>query len=659
MSRSIFKRFMPLAVVAVVSACVYYGCTESPVDPGGGGAAYTPDIPTDGKSVEALLKDGHTALKAKDYDVALAYYEAAYKQDANDPKTITYSTLAKIAKISIEPTIANLFKNRLGFTKYPVELNALLSNDWLTNYPSYEWTRWYNDESIGQVEWLDMYFVNDDEYYPEVDKVGYYHYTIGYVFATSKPRYERYIVGEYYDVTTRTQVFWLIPPAMFFGGVDKEGYYSVSMEDDGWVLTFVSDEPIYEEEESLVTYYYDEDLDEYFYWYDEEEVKSGNVDKVGYYYSSSTYTFVSDVKKDVDTSDAFFPGLSTPEWVKGGGNSIYGGTLVDGVPTAETWSILLLANLLDKNTNGLNALLDETIAGVFGGSFNEACARIAKLKDKDAITLDAEFLKALNLENLIDEFDLVGWAELNALTSFMTAVKASLEWVASYDWNTNLNFLKFAWGAEEDFYNRLKSVSVSDLPFNNNFLNARPGKMEIAKADFVKAIEGLNASYGAIIDNDFYPTEMKDAYPTLRSGAEKLIAAIQNGGKFYIADDPTKGNWPSTGKNGIDMGLLFKEGYFSLPNLFETSGGKPVFYVDGTQLTPLNYVAKIDNAGYAGLRFKTKRVTDVIIGFEGDDGNQEINFPGRYAKLLFEKYYGVSSQSKARIAPLANARMEK
>ena len=608
MSRSIFKRVIPLVVVAVMSAFVYYGCVELPVDPGEEEETYTPDIPTNGKSVAELLKDGHKALKDKDYDVALAYYEAAYKENGSDSKAITYSTLAKVAKISIEPDVVNLFRNRFGFKDYPNELNALLSSDWWESYPSeyWEWD-YYDPKNDRYVYWLDTWYVNSNEY-PEVTKVGYHYSTWGYVLASTNPRYEA----------------------------------------DG----------------SIEDWYYDEDLDEYVSWYDEDDVESGyyeGIDSEGYYYHSYTYTFVTATKRNREVDDMLFPGLEVPVWLKGKSSSIYSGTLVDGAPGAETWPILLLANLLDKNTNGLNGLLDETIAGVFGNSFNEACARVDKLKGKGAITLDEEFLQALNLGNLVDEYDKIGWMELNAYLSFMTAIKASLEWIASYDWNTNLNFLKFAWGTEEDFYNSFKSIDAKDLPFNNNFLKARPGKMAAAKADFIKAIEGLKASYGAIADSDddFYPTEVKDAYPTLSSGADRLIAAIQNGGKFYIPDDATKGNWPTSGKNGIDMGKLFEEGYFSLPNLFETSSsGKPVFYADGKQLTPTsNYVSQIDNAGYAALRFKTKRVTDVIIGFESDASSYDVQFPPKYGKLLFEKYYGVSSQSKARIAPLAKARL--
>jgi len=590
------------------------------------------DVPTAGKSLNELIKDGHTSLAAGKYDEAIAYYEAAYKNNDNDSRAIAYSALARLAGISVDPKVVNLFKNRIGFSNYPNRLNALLSGNWLTTYNQY-WNVWsYRNEEGSWVYYFDQWDINN---------------------------------GYYKDM-----------------GVDRPGYYTESYNCDdnydcNWAYTLVrAGEQI--KERAFQEGYYDES-GRYARWYDEWYVQSSaypGVNRVGYHRqtcgSSNTgfscnYTFVSSEKRFYN---ATLPGLADVNWVKGS-NSVYNSTLFNNAPTVDTWAILLYANLLDKNTNGLNNFLDEAIDAVFGASFKEVCSRIDKLEGKPLFTLDKEFLEAVNLENVIDEHDMVGWPELNALVSFMTAIKGSLEWIAAYDWNTNLNFLKFAWTNDEaDFYNKLRGVNARDLPFNNNFLKARSGKMDASKASFIKAVEGLQASYTAIQSSSIYPSVLKgETYKVINEGAGQLASAIRNGGVFYVPIDdfsysnpagvavPSRPNdenqlfktannplnissWPTSG-NGINMGKLFQPGYFSLQNLFETEDGKPVFYADGVKLTASNYAQRIDNAGRAGIKFKGGHVGDILVPKNNDFNEPVLNFPARYAKLLFEKYNGL------------------
>jgi hypothetical protein len=504
-------------------------------------------------NADSLILLGNSALRNQMYDEAIGYYETAFEADNNHTKAIIYSTMAKIAKISIDPKVVNLFKNRFGFKDYPNRLNALLSDEWLTKYPD-EYISWsHYDDVIGEwVYWYDEWYVNSDNY-SDIRKVGYYYYNYDYKYV------------------------------------------------------FVSDKPIYE--------------------------------KGGEY---------------------LLPGLAVPSWVKGGSDSWYNETLIstNKAHSFETWCLLLFANAVDKNTSGLNTVLDELISSVFGASFVDVGNRIKKLENNKTatITLDRDFIEALYLDDIIDEYDLIGWAEVNAIVCAMTGVKACIEWLAAYDWNTDLNFLKYAWKSDEnDFYEHIKTIDSKNLPFNNNFLNARPGKMSVAKASFITAIEGIKASYDAILTSDLYPTEVKNAYPTINDGIGKLLYAIKTGGKFYIPSDPTEGNWPTAGGTGVllgvDMGLFFYEGYFSLKNVFETENGKPAFYADGIKLTTSNYTAAIrDATDYIGLKFKTTTINKIVFDFpelyeeipeltNGSDGWIVGMFPPALAKTLFEKYY--------------------
>ncbi|MDR0304537.1 MAG: hypothetical protein LBH98_07205 [Chitinispirillales bacterium] len=536
-----------VSVSAVCAAVFVAGCSKG--EESGNRRPTNPD---------SLIILGNSALRNEKYDEAVEYYEAAFEADNNHTKAIIYSTIAKIAKISVDRKVVDLFKNRFGFTNYPNRLNALLSDDWLTKYPE-EYILWsYRDEEIGKwVYWHDEWYVNSG-YYPDIQKIGYY--------------YQEYDYNSY-----------------------------------NYLYFFVSDSPIYEK-----------------------------------------------------GSEYLLPGLTVPNWIKGGSDSWYNETLMstDKAHSFETWCLLLFANAVDKNTAGLNTVLDELISSVFGGSFVDACNRIKRLENNKtaAITLDRDFIEALYLDEIIDEYDLIGWAEVNAITSCMVGVKACLEWMAAYDWDTDLNFLKYAWKSDEnDFYEHIKTIDSRNLPFNNNFLNARPGKMGVAKASFVTAIQGIKASYDAIITSNLYPTEVKNAYPTINDGIGKLLSAIQTGGKFYIPQAPTEGSWPTSGGTdvllGVDMGLFFQEGYFSLKNVFETENGKPTFYADGVKLTLSNYGTAIRDAeDYIGLKFKTATINNIVFDFpelyeevpeltNGSDGWIVGMFPPALAKTLFEKYY--------------------
>jgi hypothetical protein len=355
-------------------------------------------------------------------------------------------------------------------------------------------------------------------------------------------------------------------------------------------------------------------------------------------------TFVTDVQRD-----PALPGLSNVSWI-GGSGSLYNGTLVNDAPTVETWAILMFANLIDKNQSGLNNLIDGLHGAVFGASFNDIVARVEKMKGKAPIKLSGAFLESIGLGDIYDEFDPIGWAEANVVVSFMTAIKASIEWIAAYDWNTDLNILMFAWPEDGDameaaVFERLKAASVNSLPFGNNFLKPRQGGvggMDKSKASFIAAIDGLIASYDAFLDDGRYPQVVSELL-TLRQGAAQLRNAIQNGGTFYIPDDPTRGGWPTSG-DGINMGKFFEPGFFSLQNLFDVdASGMPLFYTaDGELLTPGNYEELLSSDGWAGLRFMATRLEELIV-FENAEFYDEILFlPERYARLLFEKYNGLN-----------------
>jgi hypothetical protein len=475
----------------------FIGCSGDDEGSGGGNSDVNvpnPDVnvPTAGKTVDVLLDDAINSLKEEKWDDAVAYYNAAYDKDNNDTRTIIYSVLANLAKISTDPKVVALMKEHFGFVTYPDRLNALFSDDWLIDYRDEEWC--------------------------------------------------------------------------YYSGECK--YYS---------------------------------------------------DKL--------------------------PAIRTPDWIKN--SELYADAMFGNVLSTTNWGLSLFANILDKNATGFNSLLDDVIDGVFGASYNAAAERLKKLENKKEtrIRLDPYFIRELELEDVFDEYDKVGWAEVNVILSSMLLSKASLEWVQSYDLSSDLNWLRYSWKDDrDDVLERFRQASKNSFPFNNNFLKARPGKMANAKADYIKAIEGLQASYASIINSELYPDKVKESYNTINDGFGKLIAAIKNDGKFYIPEEPTKGNWPTTKRNDvevtIDMGKLFTAGYFSLQNIFEVENGKPVFYSDGMKLTPTNFSLLMSiNDGNLQLNLNVGRIEAIIDESESRFELIGLNFDKDFAKAIFDKYY--------------------
>ncbi|MDR1759028.1 MAG: hypothetical protein LBR60_00715 [Fibrobacter sp.] len=400
--------------------------------------------------------------------------------------------------------------------------------------------------------------------------------------------------------------------------------------------------------------YYDEDLGEWVYWF---RADYHDVVQDGYHYYNHEVSDYVLISTEAIYDSVMLPGIKIPGWIKGGEGSLYDNALLSGkVFGSDAYVFSLLANLLDKNTAGLNNLLDDVIDAVFGASFETAVSRLKQLENRteDRISLDPYFIEQLDLGDYFDEYDQIGWAEVNAVLSAMFVVKASLEWVASYDLNTNLNWLKFTWVPNtEDFLNRFKAAGKNDMPFNNNFLNARPGKMAIAKADYIRAIQGFQASYASIINSELYPSAVKEAYQTVNGGFTEILKAINEDGKFYIPANPVEGTWPVSKTSDVvatvDFGKFFEEGRFSLSNMFETEGGKPVFYLyvpaedEYEKLTADNYISLIDQNPSSDLCLNANLSYIAAVLDLGNDLSAfeffDLELEGEVAKAVFEKYY--------------------
>ncbi|MBQ5646758.1 MAG: hypothetical protein IIV07_06815, partial [Treponema sp.] len=229
------------------------------------------------------------------------------------------------------------------------------------------------------------------------------------------------------------------------------------------------------------------------------------------------------------------------------------------------------------NPNGANELIDN-IVNVFNTKFNPV-KEIANTISNNSVLIPAKVIETLNLEELLGDSNVkLGKAELNVVIASLQLFKGIFEWISSYDLSANITELKSLFNSNESFDHNF----INDIIKVDTFKTRNESAMALSKATFVDALDMLLASYDFIVssEND-YPQAAKDEIKrygeVLKSACNQLKNSITNGTVFYIPkDNPFEtSEWNATKDNcwfGIDMGKLFKAGYFS--NIVErTSSG--------------------------------------------------------------------------------------
>jgi hypothetical protein len=343
------------------------------------------------------------------------------------------------------------------------------------------------------------------------------------------------------------------------------------------------------------------------------------------------------------------PELQVPGWFEG--TNVYLESKITGnVESYTTWTLLLAANLLEKNTNGLNGLFSDVIESGFGATFENLCARAGQLKDSDSAKLDGRIIEKLGLDEILEGDVIISKAELDVLLAGLRIIKASLEWLASYNWETDFSFLKYDWNNYDEFQNKLRTATDAQLPFKNNFLkNQDETLLNKSKADYLSAIDTLVGAYDAIGDKDYIPEAVKDEwnnYLWIKDGLGKLRAAINGGGAFYVPENMPSGNvWPNQKSGavwGIDMGKFFEKNYLTLDKLVENGSGKPKFYTitgDPPLGTPLNSSPNSGDRAVIGFKMLLTPVKNLIpVGLGDLEESLYLPMPPEVGKILYDLY---------------------
>ena len=337
-------------------------------------------------------------------------------------------------------------------------------------------------------------------------------------------------------------------------------------------------------------------------------------DGEGYYrWGEHGMVFISSERR-YETSSILLPQLARPSWIAE--SQFYQESLTrEGLRSGATFGLLLFANLIDRNTNGLNNLLDGII-NVFEQGLNAAVQRTDGLTER--VRLTQATLEAFGVGDIFEGGDIdIGQAELRILFSGLRFITAGLQWVAAYDWNTPLNFLanQNVWQDNPEF------TRPANLPLRNNFLGYRNnGMMRRSRESFVTAIEDAIMAYDLILnDAAAFPQAVRDVleeFEWARTSFVELKNAINSGSEFHFREGGDT-------LLRIDMGRLFNPGQLALDAIIYTraSGNnrRPAFFTfaDWGEI-PIGEISSATGFGESsanlfGFRLKMERFSEIVI----------------------------------------------
>lgn len=546
------------------------------------------------KEWKVLLNQGIELICEGHFDEGFTKIKLAYANEQND-ETKMYYSLVELASISTDESVNKIMKENLGITNYPSEFNSLISGDWLESYPS---TRRVSLYDVYDAKYYYGYVRVDGELCDESEKDSIlcdYHFEEEGDLSSSAIWIKNPVLSDEGKYVIRAWRIGKVPEGTNVYSVkDTNELDEYVYEDESKRFVRVDGElcESWEDNSVNISCYLDDEDD----WIDpyrvlsSEYIKNPVVSENGRYLVRSWYEpeipegtkyyeyDYTDERKEVliyDNDSSLLAQFNEPAWLKD--TDYYKETFVGTTATIVTQAYRFYASLIDCNPNGANELIDN-IVNVFNTKFNPV-KEIANTISNNSVLIPAKVIETLNLEELLGDSNVkLGKAELNVVIASLQLFKGIFEWISSYDLSANITVLKSLFNSNESFDHNY----INDIIKVDTFKTRNESAMALSKTTFVDALDMLLASYDFIVssEND-YPQAAKDEIKrygdVLKSACNQLKNSITNGTVFYIPeDDPFEtSEWNATKDNcwfGIDMGKLFKAGYFS--NIVErTSSG--------------------------------------------------------------------------------------
>lgn len=486
-------------------------------------------------AIEALVPV--TQHQIPDVDLALSYFKKAYETEQTD-ETKLYYALAEVASLSTDENVAKLLKENFGIKNYPASMNALLSGSWMKEY---------------------LVTTPIECYFYEKNPNG------NYIRGNRKTKTEsKDSALSFSTKSTKYEEYWIYPFHSYSGLLEIEPsatgdtMFEISCYKNYFYAGTGSDTERAEKEYN--------------------DFKEANKDYIYSLKERKTVMLPASARSSNSSSDK---AVIFDFQVIDSDDPAYQATLYNSMKTSETMSYLMLSNFFTCNANGFNRLIDD-ILNVFGTRYENAKA-LVKDFTQESVELQAEYIKALNLTDVLGENTIkIGKAEVDAFFAAMDVLKGLFQWFSSYDLSLDIestikedmfqlynpNYSYSSWSAlpsqylssfnSENFISKLYALTNE-----KTFAVRSSDAMAASKATILNALKTALASYDYITGaSKLYPdavkTKMKELADPVYANVSKFAEALENNGIFQIQ---VSGSPVTYFK--LDLGKLFTAGYFS------------------------------------------------------------------------------------------------
>jgi hypothetical protein len=332
----------------------------------------------------AYVTAGIAALKAKNFDSAYTNFTQAAKIDPANEAALVYAALIGVTSVSVDSAVVNLMQNRIGLSSYPSTMNALFSNTWFNQ-------AWYGTKSgmvpvtAAQLQQYNSYYIKGD-FTPE-------------------------------STTQNTSDGWF-----YYYDASGNGYYAQGEFTPDAGGSFYSS----------------------FYYSSTQGYISVSPSNLSYYgISVATYYQMGTL---LDTTDIqMLPTLTVPSWAA----SAIGTAGVSGETSsqlaAQNYGEYLALNIIDRNPNGLNSLMDGILGGVFGSRLATSIAFIDALPDDALVAVDPSLITSFGaVAPSASQTIVIDKAELEVFAAALQAIKSYVQILDSYNLNYPLSSLNLS-----------------------------------------------------------------------------------------------------------------------------------------------------------------------------------------------------------------------
>jgi hypothetical protein len=337
--------------------------------------------------------------------------------------------------------------------------------------------------------------------------------------------------------------------------------------------------------DSVVCFYYDEAG--YYASYD-------NSVKLSSYSSATRYVEVATLA-DLSKPYALLPEISVPSWAP---------SLKDN-NSISAYAMKILANVVDRNTTGINGIVDKVLSGAFGSDFDTVIAAIRALPSGASVTVPAALLSAYSGGSAPSYTIAINKDELLAFAGQQELMKGLVQYVASYNLTYPIGVFALDYNNPElnkdtdgdgisDWAESYMSTTVSPLVTSSGLLTDRSqATRTAAKTTIVTAMDDLYTAATNISAELKKTSGAYSAYFTAESTAAADMAAtidavtpevqaaknaISGGGGYSYTYSVTNKGVTTSKTVTVYPSKIFDSAIFSFPSLFEYSGGKPVAY---------------------------------------------------------------------------------